>query len=970
MAARSSVRVLGCAPGAAGIKEALHSFRSGGRGVVTALNLNLLRCAADLMAGDEEIRPLSFGEIIKECLSLCDEEAKNQASQGLYVAAIARACDELDADSIFSRSARFFGFHRAVAETWNELHRWGLTADHLDIAADKSSGTAAEKFRSMAQLDREADETLTSLGFETVHSQMRRALECKPAKDGKLPRTLVLAGSEVQPLAAQFLRWMAENGADVWVVIEPPLADSNLFQGAGTFMNAVGSLMTETTPHPNALCEVLFTDQEADGKPWVRINSCSDVLAEAEWALRGCLGDIQLGLAYEDIVIYARDIDGYACPLEASAKRLDIPIRLSRRAPVLTNRFARLVLEALEFCASDDPRTIIPLLSCSYLGLDRKTADDIRSQARLAYKAKANAWPVFIGWAEGHAQEFSWLARMLHWRSEASGLPQSLRSWTNRLQALIDILPWHNSSSEGPTRSRDMRIPAALRRAIRNIASVRSIENDSPMPLQDFARLCREVWSDEEYFIPSEGRGIAVVNSAQCIGDVKSVYAVGMLEGVFPRRRREDPILTDEDRKQISEALSLEPPLMTSLDHASEERDEFYRLCAAARESITLSYPQADDTRDNVPAFYLHEVERAMKTVSKHDYPRVPFAPVEAECVAPSDRELRQALNAPREDALPVYFSTKEVKDHFAWPVDEAFSPRDIRDALQCEFRHFASKRLGLKPNRESSRWSRLQGIPRAVRLLQQSDINAAKQALEAALDAELDQVYGDIPDWEMAMMRSGGRRLLAEWLQREFAARKLWPKESDTLKVDMPFGAPGIRDRMPGDVPLRGTVAGVSRMGPYAVTHLYEGQPPNREGAVESGPLSELDALYYGLHLLARHGQGKGMAVEVESMHGTRTLLVMPRLAEMPLPSRRQDGLEVIDLSGGADGPFAQKAFFDEVKRRLKKAVHRLQQSGIEPIRGEHCKWCGYGELCRRSLDFSEEDSVFGTDENEFEDD
>jgi len=970
MAARSLPRVLGLAPGAAGIKETLGSFRSGGRGVVTAFNLGMLRCVADFMTDEDELRKLSFGDLVKECLSLCDEETRSQASQGLYVAAIAKACEGLEMDSVFSRSARYSGFHRAVSETWTELHRWGLSSEQILEAAEKSSDETSAKLRSMAFLDKEAEEILTSLGFETVHFQMRRALECKPAKDSKLPRALILAGSDIHPLAAQFLRWMAENGADIWVAVEQPLETSNLFKGSETFGRLLSNLIIESSDHPNALCEVLFTDQKADGKPWVRINSCSDSLAEAEWALRGCLGDMQLGLAPEDIVVYARDIDEYACPLEASAKRLGVPIRMSRRAPVLTNRFACLVLEALEFCASDDPRTIIPLLSCSYLGLDRKTAQDIRSEARLAYKAKANAWPIFTGWAEGRAKEIPWLARLLYWRSDASAMPQSLRSWANRLKALIDILPWHSSSGEGPTRMRDTYVPAALRRAIKNIASVRSIEKDDPISLRDFARLCREVWADEEYFIPSEGRGVAIVNCAQCIGDVKSVYAVGMLEGVFPRRRKEDPILTDEDRQQISKALNLDPPLMSSLDHASEERDEFYRLCAAAKESITLSYPQADDNRDNVPAFYLHEVERAMQTVSKHDYPRVPFAPLKTECIAPSDRSLREALDAPREDALPVVFSTKETKDKFAWPADEAFSPKDIRDALQCEFRHFASKRLGLKPNRESSRWSRLQGIPRAVRLLQQPDIDAAKHALEVALDAELDQLYGDIPEWEMAMMRSGGRRLIAEWVQREFAARKIWPKESDTVKVDLPFGAPGIRDRMPGEVPIAGTVAAVSRMGPYAVTHLYESQPPKREGAVEGGPLAELDALYYGLHLLARHGQGRGTAVEVESMHGARTLLVMPRLAEMPLPSRRQDGLEVIDLSGGADGPLAQKAFFDDVKRRLKRAVNRLQQSGIEPMRGEHCKWCGYGELCRRSLDFSEEDAAFGADENDFEND
>ena len=82
MVARLRPRALGLVPGATGIQNALADFRVGGPGVVTALNLNLLRCVADLMGEDEEeLRPVSFGELIKECLGLCDEEPKSAASQ-------------------------------------------------------------------------------------------------------------------------------------------------------------------------------------------------------------------------------------------------------------------------------------------------------------------------------------------------------------------------------------------------------------------------------------------------------------------------------------------------------------------------------------------------------------------------------------------------------------------------------------------------------------------------------------------------------------------------------------------------------------------------------------------------------------------------------------------------------------------------------------------------------------------------
>jgi len=75
------------------------------------------------------------------------------------------------------------------------------------------------------------------------------------------------------------------------------------------------------------------------------------------------------------------------------------------------------------------------------------------------------------------------------------------------------------------------------------------------------------------------------------------------------------------------------------------------------------------------------------------------------------------------------------------------------------------------------------------VRLLQQPTVEAAQNALEVALEAELDMVYGDIPEWEFALLRSGGKRLISEWIKREFMARDLWPKDGQTIKVDSRFG-------------------------------------------------------------------------------------------------------------------------------------------------------------------------------------
>ena len=374
MSARRRLRVLGLVPGASGIRTALNEFRSGGPGVVTALAGPLLRVAADMIDPEGEIQSIPAGELVKKCLLLCDEESRPVATRGLFVAALARAAEELDSDSPFAASSRFPGFHKAAARSLEELSRWRVRTEEVEPSSLPVE--TALKLESLAVLNRSALDVLESLGLQEDQEIIERLQECKPAATSKLPRVLVLAGSTLDPVLAQWILWLSDH-TDVTVCVEQPLAEQELFLSSSLFASLLGTPI-ETKAAANELCSALFTDRQAASGPVVRINSCSDALAEAEWTLRGCLDDLNHGLHPHEIAIYARNLEEYACPLQAAAKRLGVHLKLSRRVPVLTNRFARLVLETLELCASEDPRLIIPLLGCSYLGLDRSMATEIR----------------------------------------------------------------------------------------------------------------------------------------------------------------------------------------------------------------------------------------------------------------------------------------------------------------------------------------------------------------------------------------------------------------------------------------------------------------------------------------------------------------------------------------------------------------------------------------------------------------
>jgi hypothetical protein len=270
---------------------------------------------------------------------------------------------------------------------------------------------------------------------------------------------------------------------------------------------------------------------------------------------------------------------------------------------------------------------------------------------------------------------------------------------------------------------------------------------------------------------------------------------------------------------------------------------------------------------------------------------------------------------------------------------------------------YVARHKLHLRPKRRTERWARLRGLPQAAGLARQESRIAAERALAEALEAELEAIYPEVSEWEMQLLRAGGKRLVREWVRREFAARDLWTKDEGSVRTDVAFGEAGLRDTMPRGVTLKGTVPALSSLEKHSVAHLYG------SGVGEPDRLTESERLYYGLYMLALHEPGREAALEIEGTGGKRHLLVLSRGGSRPLTSKVQEGLHVTDLSTTDDPALAKRIFFEDVKRFLGQAADKIRQAEIAAQRGEHCEHCDYGELCRRHKDYGEEDSPFGAD-------
>jgi hypothetical protein len=319
-------------------------------------------------------------------------------------------------------------------------------------------------------------------------------------------------------------------------------------------------------------------------------------------------------------------------------------------------------------------------------------------------------------------------------------------------------------------------------------------------------------------------------------------------------------------------------------------------------------------------------------------------------------------MDGQRETPLPIERVSEPARSAIRPSIDAAFQPNVLRDALQCPFQYLVRHVLKVRVNRQPARWSTLRKLPQVTQLLSKQDLADAERAMIIALDAQLDMLYAEAPEWEMRLLRAGGQRLIRDWLHRESKSREIWPKTPGSVKTNVSFGTHGVREKTYDDVRLEGAIPGISRLEGYNVAHLYGSAVDNPKN------LTETEKLYYGLHLLAIHEPGREGALEIESMTGKRTLLVLGRGASEPLTSSAGDGLQVLDLATEDDPLVSKKKFYSEVRAALAAAMQRIVEARVDATKGDHCDWCDYGELCRRSRGFGEDDSSFG-EEMEAED-
>jgi ATP-dependent helicase/nuclease subunit B len=339
--------------------------------------------------------------------------------------------------------------------------------------------------------------------------------------------------------------------------------------------------------------------------------------------------------------------------------------------------------------------------------------------------------------------------------------------------------------------SLDQLVPRVLRQPERVLAVLADLKPMGPVasvPLAEVQNVLQRWLANLQQQPPESRYGCVLVASPeQARGrSFDIVFIPGLAERLFPQKLREDPLLLDKLRRQLSSDL----PVLS--DRSQQERLLLQIAVGAASRRLYLSYPRLEvaEARARVPSFYALDVARSITG-------RVPDYEVlarEAELAGAS----RLAWPAPRDSSEAIDDAEYDLAT--VWPLLNTNEPRAGRLAYVMKLNSHLARSLRARWARWQSKWSEHDGLftkrPSIFTILESQRLAARPYSVSALQNFAacpyrflLSAIYRlepreePAPLEEMDPLTKGGlfHRIQAE-LQRELKDKGLLPVKEAQL--------------------------------------------------------------------------------------------------------------------------------------------------------------------------------------------
>ncbi len=597
----------------------------GVRGVAALETLTLASLAERLVAeprrrAGDLIIEAAFRNELREAPGLFEPVAEHPQT----VAALARAFGEvreLDADEQ-RRLGTQSGRAATVVELCQRVHaalrsEWFDTAELLDAAA-AAVGTDA------------GAQVLGDLGRLVLY----------------LPRRL--SASEARLVGALARRCAAEPDLPLLIGVT---GDDSANSAARAVCACLGTTLPTLGPaSPGPAAPEVATAQ--------RVISVTDPDEEARTVLRSVMADLDAGLAASDIAVFYGPDSPYGRTFEEQFEAAGISTYGSTARTLAESTYGQFALRfiALADAGLADPRLarrdVFDLLGGAQV--PRSGAGERRGGesffipdskwehlARAARVTGGGDWGVRLAayadelearaehersgddpsvrrieWLRGEAAECRRLAEFVGELRDQLTTGRSRRTWPglcNWLRAALHRYvgqagraPWTMDWPEWQTKAAE-RVVEALDR----LSELGAVE--SRVDLATMTRALSDELSDPHGHSGAAGTGVYVGPLSRAVDMApRSVYVVGLVEGILPRRHAPDSLIGDDERRALGDAMA------SSADVSADEHRALLAALASANGRCTLTVPRGNlrQSAEYVPSRWLAPTMKALAAES------------------------------------------------------------------------------------------------------------------------------------------------------------------------------------------------------------------------------------------------------------------------------------------------------------------------------------------------------------------
>ncbi len=869
------------------------------------------------------------------------------------VFAMARACERvLKRESYFGKVRHMPRFHQQLV---HQLVRWGmdaLTPDLLEkggrLAATRFDDTETDlreewlrKTEELAALWRAWREELNKLELVDPAEQWWQAVAALRELSSPAPLKVLLIGfTDFTAVELEILKAL-DARMELALALLYDRANPERFAPSQRLLARLQQQMSHET--------VSLASDESPHDPHTTIFSTPNPLTEVESVAREILSLHREGVPFSSIRVLVRQPAGLIEYLDTFFTRYGIPYTAEVSLPLLRSRTVQSVLEGL--------RLLVGM---------RTGAEFLAWLAQPRFGLDANAMRLLHALRPQNAPSDRWLVNAHTRHAHTATVGEILQ----KLVALRETLRTDfYSGLEGLTLLfHEAGVPAPDFEKLLELAQAHA-ETLQAMPLTQAVEWLERLCTGADYtraYGSREGVLVLPMEHADLMrGEV--VFVLQVLEGVVPRRHPDDPFLREEERLALREALlPLEPRLYlpTRSEYQTGEPMLFYRACAAASQRLYLTYPRTQNDSEALPSFYLQQIPHAETRLYRVEQ-FTPEAPLH-----PYDRLLQNGL----EYAEPTSILRSQQHRQRVANVNREFSVSELETLARCPFQHLCRYILKVRPPR---RGLQLTDIGTAVhrtlyRALREERTPADPQAWAERMQAILQELLNDDPfdltHWQLQVLEAYATRLLTLFAQREpryqqqfqlRPAKLEWAFGTATAESDDEYErvASGASDSpQPARYRLRNgleiRICGVidridwSQDGVAMVIDYKLGATPSKPDLVEARTLQGL--LYADVVRRARNVQHLVLAYD----HLTAGRRVRFVTYEQTLIQRFRAG-EWEGTPSNCVITMMEREWqdaFQKLRTELEFLIERLQQVGITPTPGTHCKTCAYADLCRQA--------------------